>query len=326
MADPDKPTQPPNAKPPTLVSKAPPPPRTVGGFESPLKPTISVPKVPYTYPDGFPQSAQMHVLAVRLSAEQVLDEKKSSIRDRADAEALMLDFTLTVFAAFAEKACELGVRRLWTGGDVESECYEFLRTALTGVNLIWADVQAKVERSDEWKRYRRLLRKVADTQAAGGTPPPDSRGTSESTGIMSDAAGPTVQEESRAGIQVVTRAHDTAGPGGRRYGFAANTGRHNTIAETVGRHDARWKVSSKAWRRNDATLKSICTELDQGEVDIPESWRTGKTRSLKGVKLKNWSDALHLGFKKLVIDHITYSLDMVLKKAAPAPMETQSPT
>jgi hypothetical protein len=306
MADPDKPTQSLNAKPPT-VSKAPPPPRTVGGLESPPRPTVSVPKMPYTYPDGFPQSAQMHVLAVRLGAEQVLDEKKSSIRDRADAEALMLDFTLTVFAAFAEKACELGVRRLWTGGDVESECYEFLRRALTGVNLIWADVQTKIERSDEWKRYRRLLRKVADAQAAGGTPPPDSRGTSQPTGIMNDAAGAN------------------AGPGGRRYGFAANTDRHNAIAETVGRHDVRWKVSSKAWRRNDATLKSICTELDQGEVDIPESWRTGKTPSLKRIRLKNWSDALHLGFKKLVIDHITYSLDMVLKKAAPAPTGDSKP-
>jgi hypothetical protein len=58
------------------------------------------------------------------------------------------------------------------------------------------------------------------------------------------------------------------------------------IAEAVGKHDARWKDGSKASRRNDATLNSICTELDRREIDIPENWRIGKTLSLRNLLKK----------------------------------------
>jgi hypothetical protein len=63
----------------------------------------------------------------------------------------------------------------------------------------------------------------------------------------------------------------------------------------------------------DSTLKGICTDLDVAEIDVPESWRTGATPSLNEVKVKSWTDALDLGYKKLVIDQIRYSLAVVLK-------------
>jgi hypothetical protein len=66
---------------------------------------------------------------------------------------------------------------------------------------------------------------------------------------------------------------------GRRHGFKGDTDRHNAIAAIVGRHDGRWESHSRAWR-NDSLLKSICADLDQGEIDIPgnrelEKWEDG---------------------------------------------------
>jgi hypothetical protein len=99
----------------------------------------------------------------------------------------------------------------------------------------------------------------------------------------------------------------------RRRGFEADTERHNTIAAIVGRHDAHWRNGSRAWCRH-STLKEICIDLDQAEIEVPESWRTGKTPSLKGVKLKGWCDAVELGYKKHVVDQVRYSLKMTMNK------------
>jgi hypothetical protein len=98
----------------------------------------------------------------------------------------------------------------------------------------------------------------------------------------------------------------------RRYGFEADMRGHNAIAKAVSRHDPRWRMGSKAWR---AALEGICKDLDSEGIDIPGQWKTGTTLSLKSTELKSWFDALDLGFKKLVIDRIRYSLKMVLKRS-----------
>jgi hypothetical protein len=98
--------------------------------------------------------------------------------------------------------------------------------------------------------------------------------------------------------------------------------RHNAIAAIVGRYDTLWKHGSAVWR-HDSTLKSICSDLDREEIDIPGSWKAGKTLSLKNIKLKGWHDALELGFKKLVMDQLKYSLQIVIEKTA-EPMQAEN--
>jgi len=106
----------------------------------------------------------------------------------------------------------------------------------------------------------------------------------------------------------------------RRHGFEAEMDRHNSIASIVGRHDSYWENGSTRWR-NDSNLKSICTDLDQSEIDIPKNWKTAKTPSLTGLRLKGWGDALELGCKKLITDQIRYSLEMVRKKTTSSSRE-----
>src|SRR5258708_17754219 len=81
----------------------------------------------YEFPASFPKSALAKVQAERLRGEQVLGEKKNSIRNFADAEALLLELVLRVFVAFAEEGHKLGIQGSLTVEDVESECLQFLR-------------------------------------------------------------------------------------------------------------------------------------------------------------------------------------------------------
>jgi hypothetical protein len=95
-------------------------------------------------------------------------------------------------------------------------------------------------------------------------------------------------------------------------GIATDMVEHNRIAAMVENRGGNWQNGSAAWR-SDANLKLICSDLDETEIDIPAAWLTGKTPSLKGIKLSNWSDAFMLGYKKLLADHIRYRLKMVHK-------------
>jgi hypothetical protein len=109
---------------------------------------------------------------------------------------------------------------------------------------------------------------------------------------------------------------------GRQHGFKADMGRHSLIAGIVERHCPGWRNGFRAWRK-DSILRSICNTLDEQEVEIPQGWRTGHTPSIreKDIKVTGWCDALDLGFKKLVVDHILYSLKMVRKDITPRPSE-----
>jgi hypothetical protein len=134
--------------------------------------SIRTPRIAYDYPADFPQSARANVFDAEMRAGQVLDEKKSSIRYQADADALLLEFVLPVFATFAEAACNLGMQGTYSRKSVESECYKFLQhlaieARLTSRGEIRDDVQSNLERSDEWEKYRQLLRRVADSQVGG---------------------------------------------------------------------------------------------------------------------------------------------------------------
>jgi hypothetical protein len=113
---------------------------------------------------------------------------------------------------------------------------------------------------------------------------------------------PSVTERPR-GVRVMPRGR----------GFEADADRHNAIADIVEKWCPGWKMGSMAWRHT--VLKSICLELDQGEIDTPRGWRTGRTASLNGIKLKGWAEAFELGYTKLITDAIRYSLRMVARTA-----------
>jgi hypothetical protein len=110
----------------------------------------------------------------------------------------------------------------------------------------------------------------------------------------------------------------------RRRGFKANAVRHEAIADVVERHDGRWRNGSKVWRQ-DSILESICTELDQAEIDIIEQWRKGKTPSLNGITLKNWRDALEPATRSSSL--ITYAIAWTWRsrKRRTAPVENEGP-
>jgi hypothetical protein len=143
---------------------------------------VKVPKMAYVFPADFPFAARQRFLAKRLRAERALETKKNSIQDFVSAEALLIDFVLRVFIAFAEEAHKLGMQGVLTPADVEEECLSFLRTytlqaglldghVLTSATLAQGanSVYTRIEDSKQWKEYRRLLQQVADAQIADGS-------------------------------------------------------------------------------------------------------------------------------------------------------------
>ncbi len=143
---------------------------------------IKLPRMAYEFPEDFPRLAKSKFLAKRLRAEQSFEEKKGSIQNFADAEALLRNLVLQVFVAFAEEAHELGMEKHWNAEAFESECLKLLtgyslRAGLMDHRLITprgdAEIQdallSTIESSDEWKKYRRLLQEVADSHAADGS-------------------------------------------------------------------------------------------------------------------------------------------------------------
>ena len=163
-------TAPRESRSPIPVSRLPPPPTTLGGISGPPAPILTIPTIEIDYPEDFPKPARRRIVRERLRAVEALAQKRGSIRSTEDLESALLKFTLQVFAAFAKETCDLGRRELWTAERCESECREVLlycaRVAfLTRDGRIPDDLQTKIERSDEWKEYWRLILEVADNQA-----------------------------------------------------------------------------------------------------------------------------------------------------------------
>src|SRR6266566_2809604 len=104
------------------------------------------------------------------------------------------------------------------------------------------------------------------------------------------------------------RSRASVRPAARRHGYEAEVQRHQTIAEAVGRHYPGWRKGSSGWGQ-DSVLQRICKDLDGSGVGVPETWRSGKTASLNGIRVRDWSEALDLGYKKLVRDAIRYALN-----------------
>jgi hypothetical protein len=99
----------------------------------------------------------------------------------------------------------------------------------------------------------------------------------------------------------------------RQYGFLPNLDRHRRIVAIIERHVPNWRTSA-GWRSN-SVLKLICRDLDEAEIEVPDSWRVGKPEALGDTRVKTWVEALELAKtgKKLVADQLGTSLNAVRK-------------
>ena len=147
-----------------------------GGPGPPPSLIVTIPRIVIDYPPDFPEPARKRVFRAQVRAADAMDEKRPSIRWEEDLEAALLTLMLSIFSAYAKEACELGQQEVWSAERCESENLNLLQQLARAARLvedgqIRSKLQARIERSDEWKDYRRRLRNVADAQAAGGPQP-----------------------------------------------------------------------------------------------------------------------------------------------------------
>jgi hypothetical protein len=111
---------------PPPVSRIPPPRRPLSGISAPLPPVVTVPRVMWDPPGEFPSSASANVFAAKVRAADILEQKKNSVDSDEQAESMLLQFVLQLFAAFVEEAHKLAKEGIWSGAQFESECLDFL--------------------------------------------------------------------------------------------------------------------------------------------------------------------------------------------------------
>ena len=142
---------------------------------------IRLPKMTYEFPPYFKALAKVRVQAERFRGEQVLEKEKDSVQEFAEAEVLLLRLVMRVFMAFAEEGYKIGIEGGITVEELELECSRFLRAYALDAGLMddrflvppHGDVEIpdglrrEMENSEEWKRYRGLLIKLAE--AHGGS-------------------------------------------------------------------------------------------------------------------------------------------------------------
>jgi len=303
------------------------------------------------YPSGFPQQSRAAVEAEEVRASRGFEQASQKIRvsiygPGEDLAAEVRRYILRIYAVFVREACKLGC--VWSVDRIRSCAREFLRTLTSKAwsekgydeggttypgqirripdmtshlnGAILPNVMSKFEKSIEWQQSEGMLLEVAEAQAAGRTVP--SSGATD-TSVLVETQG---RAKSRLPIvEQLPKLTSSSGAVGeteerapkRRHGFKADMALHERIASFVDRHAPRWRTGLVTFRKGN-TLRKICMDLDQAEIDIPAPWKRGTTRSLRGVKIKNWTDALQLGSSKLVADQIRTSLNKV-GKARPVP-------
>jgi hypothetical protein len=196
---------------------------------------------------------------------------------------------MLTFKAWKEKGYDTGGRVY--GGQIRR--LPEMTSHVTGEIL--PQVMSKFVKSKQWRECEEALLTLADAQSAEGT-----------TRSAEEAGAAHAKFEAGDTCGTVEVNHKPP----RTHGFPANMVHHDKIATVVNRHAPNWRVGSNAYR-NETLLEEICRDLDEAGVDIPKSWKNGLTPSLKGVKVRNWQEALELGTKKLVADQINTSLKTV---------------
>jgi hypothetical protein len=95
-----------------------------------------------------------------------------------------------------------------------------------------------------------------------------------------------------------------------QYGSKTRHDHHRRITEIVAKYARQSRpVSFAAWPLR-GHLAEICAALDELQIPIPRNWKEGRTESLRrlGLHLNGWSDALALGYERLVVWQIRYSI------------------
>jgi hypothetical protein len=138
---------------------------------------FSIPNIDY-YPPDLDDSERDKIKAAELRAAQVVALKQSSVRLKAEEEALLLrDWVLPIFAAFSKLAVSRAKVGAWAIHKADSESREFLKAlaASAGMNsadawmagggrIIRAEIKKELEDSSEWKRHQEELLELINAQ------------------------------------------------------------------------------------------------------------------------------------------------------------------
>lgn len=147
------------------------------------------------FPVDFSKEARANVIKAEIRASRAVADEGASVqpalqRARFGSESLgkaatVVQYIMTVFAALAHEACELGkTDGGWAVDVVDSQVRELLR--LTTIYALWkygyvgyylpkltdqgwisAEAQALFEKTDEWKQYQNVVLEIAHIQASG---------------------------------------------------------------------------------------------------------------------------------------------------------------
>jgi len=139
------------------------------------------------FPEEFPAQAQAQVEAAKIHAYRKLDEEIKKASWRSEQETLIRDCIMQIFFTFAEGACVLGSKNIWTVAQIQAKANEFLRRltitvchekspdrsiANNWINHMNGSLSQEVERqlkgSAQWKQFEDLLLTVADEQMKSG--------------------------------------------------------------------------------------------------------------------------------------------------------------
>lgn len=284
------------------------------------------------FPPGFPTEYRGPVLAERISAERDFEAERQKLPSgshyQAECERLWRELVVRIWIVFVRQAKKLGQTGSWAVERVDRESREFLRllSSRTREELhrsgyqireviddksreILPDVYQEFRKSSPWREFEDVVLELANVpeNRRAASREPDTHAKSGERGTGSTA---------HLNDEVMVGKTGTRTPR-RRHGFQADMVRHQKIASVVDQYAPGWRTGSTSYR-HEAVLKRICRGLDEAEIDIPPSWKAGRTPSLNGVRLKNWEDALDLGGNKLVADQIRTSLNQVRRSAPPS--------
>jgi excisionase family DNA binding protein len=144
------------------------------------------------YPREFSIQAQARVEAAKIRAGKAFSHAKKNLPaylhgSRSEVRDLLKTCIMTMFAAFADGACDLGRQGVWTVARIDDEAHEFLRKATRDAFFDWgydtcnrglsapisnsghlaADFQRELKSFAEWRQYEEERLKVAEFQSTG---------------------------------------------------------------------------------------------------------------------------------------------------------------
>lgn len=132
------------------------------------------------YPENFPLHARAHVESEMILAYRHLDRQRKNVTSGIETDALLSQCILRIFLVFARELCVFGQQSDWSVDRIDGVAKEFLRRLTIQVQYdksygyvrmtnhlsgaLTQETEQQFRRSPEWKRYDRLLLRVAKAQ------------------------------------------------------------------------------------------------------------------------------------------------------------------